>query len=61
MKGFNKLIFPCLIIAHIIIRFGLSDQDVASAQTSDQLICSFEEQLHNQEGVSQEEILAIIE
>jgi len=61
MKSFNKLIFPCLVLAHVIIRLGLSDLQMPVEQSPEQLICSFEDQLAEQSIQAREAVLAIVE
>jgi len=62
MKSFSKLIFPCLLFAHILIRFGLNDVQASTQQSPEQLICAFQDQLQAEQAIqAREAVLAVVE
>lgn len=62
MKSFNKLVLPLLLLAHVLIRFGYAEDHMEFEQSPEELICSFEEQLHAPIYLDEPEaVLAIVE
>jgi len=62
MKSLSKLIFPLLLLAHVLVRFGTVDVQISQVQGPDLLICDFENQLRSAEDVQvPEAVFAVIE